>query len=350
MTSTPARPHTRWTVAVAFGVLGSLVVALFVLAFLWPSKTSEAHDLPVGISGSAEAVATFTATLQEAGAPITAVTATDRDDAVRQIETRETYGAIVLPTGAGSAPEVLTAPAASTAATQILTGIASQLQAQLSQQIAAGGGDPSAVQVTVTAVVPLADTDPTGAGLAAAAFPMTLGGMIGGVLISLLVVGAVRRLAALAGFAAGVGILLTLILRTWFGYLPGEFGLIALAIGASILGTSAFIVGCTALIGNAGIGIGAVVTILFANPISAAAVPWQFLAAPWGAIGQFFVPGASAWLLRSVSYFPDADVTKQWLVLGGWIALGVALTLVGHFRARAAMHVPAASLEPAPAA
>lgn len=75
---------------------------------------------------------------------------------------------------------------------------------------------------------------------------------------------------------------------------------------------------------------------LVANPISAAAVPVEFLLSPWGAVGQWFPPGAAATLLRELSYFPGADTTFPWLVLCGWAALGVLLSLVGHFRDRGA--------------
>jgi hypothetical protein len=346
MPALTSRPHTKWPVAVVLGVVGSLVVGLIVLAFLWPTRTAEARDLPIGISGPAASVsAVKTAVDANAKGAIDFVSADDRADAVSQIKTRDTYGAIVLSDSPTTPPEVLTAPAASPAAAQLLSGLAAQLQAHLAEQVAAAGGDPSAVKVTVTTVVPLSDADPTGAGLVAASFPMMLGGMAGGVLVSLLVVGPLRRLAALAGFGIGVGLILAFVLDTWFGYLPGDFWLVALGLGTSVIATSAFIVGCASLVGTAGIGIGAAITLLFANPLSAAATPWQFLAAPWGAIGQFFVPGASAWLLRSIAYFPDADVSKQWWILAGWIALGVVLTLAGHFRGRATMHVPAATLE-----
>ena len=343
--STPSlRPHTKWGVAVALGVVGSLLVGLFVLAFLWPSKTSEAHNLPVSIAGPAATVSALEDALGKA-APGTFdfVEATDRDAAVSQIEKRETYGAIVL-AAPPAMPEVLTAPAGSAVATQMLTGVAAQLKAQLAQQVAAAGGDASAVQIAVTPIVPLADSDPTGSGLAAASFPLMIGGMLGGVLVSLLVVGAARRLAALAGFAVAAGLVLTFILQTWFEYLPGDFWVNALVMGTSILATSSFIVGCASLLGRGGIGLGAVTTMLFANPISAAAVPWQFLAEPWGAIGQWFVPGAANTLIRSAAYFPQADASRQWWILAGWIVLGVVLTLIGHFRARATMHVPEATL------
>src|SRR5947199_92804 len=132
----PARPHTTWPVALGLGLVASVIVTLVVLAFLWPTKTADPHDLPVGIAGP-------------------------------------------------------------------------------------------------TAVVPLSTNDPTGSGIAAASFPFTLGGMIGGILISLLVVGPVRRLAALGAFAVVAGIGLALVLQTWWGYLQGDFWINALAIGLS---------------------------------------------------------------------------------------------------------------------
>jgi hypothetical protein len=44
------------------------------------------------------------------------------------------------------------------------------------------------------------------------------------------------------------------------------------------------------------------------------------------------VPGASNTLLRSLSYFPDAPMAQQWWTLMAWVAAGVALTALGHFR------------------
>ncbi|MCT1514862.1 MULTISPECIES: hypothetical protein [Dietzia] len=335
MSTSTVTPHTGWPRAILIGVLGSFVVGIVVLAFLWPAKTSTPQHLPVSISGPAETVSALESALAEK-APDTFdfVDADDRDDAVSQIEQRETYGAIILDETPGTAPEVLTAPAGSAVATQMLGQVATQLQAQLTQAVTAAGGDPTTAVVTVTPVVPLSDSDPTGTGLAAASFPLTIGGMLGGVLIALGVAGAIRRLVALAGFGTGVGIVLTLMLHTWFEYIPGDFWLNALAISLSITATAAFIVGCSSLLGRAGIGVAAVLTMFVGNPLSAAATPWQFLPEPWGIIGQFFVPGASNSLIRTVSYFPHADASAQWWILLGWTALGVILTIAGHYRSR----------------
>src|SRR5436305_1227544 len=80
----------------------------------------------------------------------------------------------------------------------------------------------------------LAGTRPTGTGLAAASLPMTIGRLLGGVLVSLLVVGALQRLVAVAGFAVATGLLITFVLQTWFEYLQGGFLVDALAIGLSV--------------------------------------------------------------------------------------------------------------------
>ena len=341
MSTQPHLPHSAWPKAVGLGVAGSLIVLLVVLAFLWPSKATSAQNLPVSIAGPAAAVTALQDALG-AGSPelFDFVEASDREDAVTQIEARETYGAIVLGNGT-QAPEVLTAPASSAAATQLLTGVAAQLQTQLTQQTAAAGGNAAAARIAVTSIVPLSDSDPSGTGLAAASFPLTMGGMIGGVVISLLVTGAARRLGALVGFGLAAGLGLTLVLQTWFAYLQGDFWINAAAMGLSVIATASFIVGCKSLLGSKGIGVGAVVTMFMGNPISSAATPWQFLAEPWGQIGQFFVPGASNWLIRSLSYFPDANLAPQWWVLISWTAAGVALTLAAHFRDRAATRAPA---------
>ena len=202
--------------------------------------------------------------------------------------------------------------------------------------------------MTVTDVVPLADSDPTGAGLASASFPLTIGGMLGGILLSLLVAGAVRRLVGLLVFGVAAGALAALVMQTWFGLLQGDWLLNAAALGLGMTATAAFITGMNAVFGRPGLGIGAIVTILIANPIAGATAPWQFLPEPWGLIGQYFVPGAASNLLRSLSYFPEAPTAMQWTILACWTVGGILLTLIGHFRDQADLRVPADQLEAAP--
>jgi hypothetical protein len=122
------------------------------------------------------------------------------------------------------------------------------------------------------------------------------------------------------------------VLQGWFGGLAHSYIVNAGAIALVLLGIGGVILGCVALLGRRGIAVGPVLFLLGATPISAAAVPIQFLAKPWGAVGQWFPPGAGATLLRQLTYFPVADTVFPWLVLAGWAVLGLVLSTLGQFR------------------
>ncbi|RFA18135.1 ABC transporter permease [Subtercola boreus] len=323
-------PPTPWKRIVGVGLVLAVLVSIVVLAFSWPTVTSSVRGVPLSIAGPAAAVTQVESALTAAAPDTFAFAeASDRAEAVSRIEHREAYGAIVL----GADPEVLTSSAASPIVSQLLTGLAPRLQAQLTAALAAAGAPAGqAVTVAVTDVVPLAASDPRGVGLTAAAFPLTLGGMLGGILASTLIVGAWRRVVAISVYVVVGGLALGGILQGWFGALQGDYLANSGAIALTLLAVSATIVGVSSLVGRAGIAVGPVLFLLIANPLSAATQPLEFLPAPWGAIGQWFPPGAGATLLRDLSYFPSASVLFPWLVLAGWAVLGLALALIGHFR------------------
>lgn len=350
--------RSSWLKVIATSVLASLLVALVVLAFTWPTKTMEAKNLPVSIAGPEVTVSQFEQSLKDQGIETFELKqATSREDAEQQIKQRETYGAIIFTEGA--APEVLTAPAANAAATQMLNGVATQLNAQiqqkalaakteaLTQAVQAGGEQgaqaaaqldqmkvqaeqASAMAVKTTAVVPLSESDSSGTGLAIAAFPLVIGGILGGSFSVLRVNGTWRRFATATLYAVIGGALTALILSTWFGFIPGDFATLWAAFGATYLATAFFIVGVGALSSPLiGLAVGAVITMFIGNPISGATMPSVFLSGAWGQIGQMLVPGASSTLLRSIAYFPEAATSGQWLVLGSWIAFGLLAGVIG---------------------
>ena len=350
--------RSSWLKVIATSVLASLLVALVVLAFTWPTKTMEAKNLPVSIAGPEVTVSQFERSLKDQGIETFDLKqASSREEAEQQIKQRETYGAIIFTEGA--APEVLTAPAANTAATQILNGVATQLNAQiqqkalaakteaLTQAVQAGGEQgaqaaaqleqmkvqaeqASAMAVKTTAVVSLSESDSSGTGLAIAAFPLVIGGILGGSFSVLRVNGTWRRFATATLYAVIGGALTALILSTWFGFIPGDFATLWAAFGATYLATAFFIVGVGALSSPLiGLAVGAVITMFIGNPISGATMPSVFLPGAWGQIGQMLVPGASSTLLRSIAYFPEVATSGQWLVLGSWIAFGLLAGVIG---------------------
>lgn len=356
---TAAAPErSSWIKVISTSVLASLLVALVVLAFTWPTKTMEAKNLPVSIAGPEVTVSQFEQSLKDQGIETFELKqATSREDAEQQIKQRETYGAIIFTEGA--APEVLTAPAANAAATQMLNGVATQLNAQiqqkalaakteaLTQAVQAGGEQgaqaaaqleqmkvqaeqASAMAVKTTAVVPLSENDSSGSGIAISAFPLVIGGILGGSFSALRVNGTWRRFVTATLYAVIGGALTALILNTWFGIIPGDFATLWAALSATYLATAAFIVGVGALSSPLiGLAVGAVVTMFIGNPISGASMPSVFLPGAWGQIGQMLVPGASSTLLRSIAYFPEVATSDQWLVLGSWIAFGLLAGVIG---------------------
>lgn len=359
-TKTPAETPERssWLKVISTSLLASLIVAVVILAFTWPTKTMETKNLPVSITGPEVTVSQFEQSLKDRGIETFELKqATSRQDAENQIKQRETYGAIVFTEGA--APEVLTAPAANAAATQMLNGVATQLNAQiqhqalaaktqaLTQAIEAGGEQgaqaaaqleqmkaqaeqASAMTVKTTAVVSLSESDSSGSGIAVAAFPLVIGGILGGSFSALRVNGTWRRFATATLYAVIGGALTALILNVWFGLIPGDFATLWAAFSATYLATASFIVGVSALAAPiVGLGVGAVITMFIGNPISGASMPSVFLPGAWGAIGQIMVPGASSTLLRSIAYFPEAATSGQWLVLGSWIAFGLLAGVIG---------------------
>lgn len=353
-----APERSSWLKVISTSVLASLLVALVVLAFTWPTKTMETKNLPVSIAGPEVTVSQFEQSLKDQGIETFDLKqASSREEAEQQIKQRETYGAIIFTEGA--APEVLTAPAANAAATQMLNGVATQLNAQiqqkalaakteaLTQAVQAGGEQgaqaaaqleqmkvqaeqASAMAVKTTAVVPLSESDSSGTGLAIAAFPLVIGGILGGSFSALRVNGTWRRFATATLYAVIGGALTALILSTWFGFIPGDFVTLWAAFGATYLATASFMIGMGALlVPSAGLGLSAVVTMFIGNPISGATMPSVFLPGAWGQIGQMMVPGASSTLLRSIAYFPEVATSDQWLVLGSWVAFGLLAGVIG---------------------
>jgi hypothetical protein len=191
----------------------------------------------------------------EAGQPggFDVTTASNAAVARARILDHEDYGAIVAGT---SGLSVFTASAASPAVAQLMKNLASALQATRH------------TAVPVVDVRPLPGRDPAGAGLAASAFPLVLGGWIAAVVLMALVRGWSRRLAG--GFVLSVVGALTFVAieKFWFGTVAGNYFLISAGVALGIAATTWTILGLRSVFGNLGLVAGAVIIVLIGNPLS----------------------------------------------------------------------------------
>ncbi|BBH70648.1 hypothetical protein ACTI_73330 [Actinoplanes sp. OR16] len=327
-----------WPVVVRAVVLLTVIVGVLLTAFAWPAVRSSVHDVPIAVAGPAAATDQVVAALDQRmpGAfDITRVATAA--EAEKLILDREIDGAIDLSTGK---PQILTASAASASIAQTLQGVGTALS-----QAQATGAAPA---VAVRDVVTLPADDPRGTGLAAAALPLVMGGMFAAILLTNLVKGRVRRIAGAFAFSITGGLLMTAILQLWLGSLDGDFFANTGAIALTMAATSLTILGLESLLGVAGFGIGAATMMLIGNPLSGNTSSPEMLPGWTGTLGQLMPPGAGGQLLRSTAFFDGHGITHSVIVLIAWLALGAALSLLGHHRSRrAAAPAQGATAEPA---
>ncbi|GAA1589898.1 MULTISPECIES: hypothetical protein [Kribbella] len=303
---------------IAVIVLLTAVLTVFLIAFAWPSARSAPRDVPLAVAGPAPAVAQVKTTLDQAlpgGFELTAVP--DRQAAVQRIEDRDAYGAIVLD---GPQPEVLTASAAGPAVAQVLTQLAGRMHPD-------GGAK-------VTDVVPLPKDDPRGAGLAAGALPLVLGGIIAAAALTQLVRSGPKRMIGAVTFAVTGGLALAAVLQYWLGSFEGSYLGNAGVIVMSIAAISLTLLGLEWLLGTAGLALGGAVMMLLGNPLSGMTSAPEMLPSGWGTLGQLLPPGAAGTALRSVSFFDGAGSGRPLVVLSCWLLAGLLLCGLGALRGR----------------
>jgi hypothetical protein len=313
-----AADRRRQLPLVAVVTLLTALITVLLIAFAWPAARSEPHDIPLAVAGPEPAVAQVGQGLEQAmpgGFELTAVP--DRAAAVQKIEDRDVYGAIVLDP---QQPEVLTASAGSPAVAQILTQLSSRMSPEKPAK--------------VTDIVPLPADDPRGAGLAAGALPLVLGGIAAAGALTQLVKTGSRRMLGAIGFAITGGLALTAVLQYWLGSFDGSYwgnaGVIALSVGA----VSLTLLGLEWLLGAAGLALGAAVMMLLGNPLSGLASAPEMLPSGWGALGQLLPPGAAGTALRSVSFFDGAGAAGPLVVLTCWLVGGLTLCGLGALRSQ----------------
>ncbi|GGZ45807.1 ABC transporter permease [Streptomyces bluensis] len=306
-----AQQKNRQLIAVI--VLVPALVALALWAFTWPAARIAPRNLPLGVAGPASATAPVQRELEQRDGAFEIHRYADEAAARDAIEDRTVYGAVIV---TAEGPKLLTASAAS-------PSVAQMLQQAVAEEAAEG------TKPTTVDVAPTAAGDPRGSAFAASVLPLALAGVASGAVVTLLGLRGTRAAGALLGAAALVGMAATAITHTWLGVLEGNWWAEAGALSLTALAVGAAVAGLAALMGRAGMGLGGLLMVLLGNPFAGASSAPELLPEPAGAIGQWLPPGASASLLRSVSFFDGAAATGPALTLVWWAALGLGAVLLG---------------------
>ncbi|WP_430787249.1 hypothetical protein [Actinoplanes sp. G11-F43] len=314
------KPWAR--VASTVGLL-TVTISVLLTAFAWPAVRSTVHDVPIAVAGPAPAVAQATAALdQHAPGAFEVIAVGDTAAAERLIRDRDAYGAIDLTSGK---PQIITASAASAAVSQALTALGAGFARAEDQ-----GQTPAAVRD----IVALPTDDPRGAGLAAGALPLVIGGILAAALLTARIRGIGRRTVGALSFAVLGGLAMAAILQFWLGSLDGGYWANAGAITLSVAATALTLLGLESLLGAAGLGLGAATMMLIGNPLSGMSSAPEMLPGWSGALGQFLPPGAGGSLLRSTAFFDGAGAAQPVTVLLSWLTFGALLCLASALRAR----------------
>jgi hypothetical protein len=301
-------------------LLVPVVVAIVLTLFAWPSARLEPRDMPVGVAGSGPAVGALEQQLGAREGAFEVHRYADAAAAREGIEDREVYGALVVgPKG----PEVLTATAASPMVAQMLTHSAPE-------------GTP---------VHDVVSAGPSGAALGSSVLPLVIAGLLTGIVATVLARGALARAGLVVAGSVLAGVTATAIVDSWLDVIGGDWAANAAALSLTILAIASVIAGLKALLGEAGVVLGALTMILIGNPFSGVSSAPELLPEPVGGLGQLLPPGAGGNLLRSTGFFDGAAAGGHVTVLAAWALAGLAALALAAVRGRAT-----APAVPAPAA
>jgi hypothetical protein len=287
-----------------------LVVALVLTLFAWPTAKLEPRDLPVGVAGPAAATAPIEERLEAREGAFDLHRYAGEAAAREAIEDREVYGAFVA-TPAG--PKVLTASAASPAVAQQLTHAADEAGAKVEDVVQAGPKAPA---------------------LASSVLPLVIAGVLVGVVAALASPRGLGRAGLAVAGSALTGLAATAIVQGWLDVVEGDWVANAGVLSLTVLAIAATLAGLYAVVGRAGLAIGALTMIFVGNPFSGVGSAPELLPEPAGAIGQLLPPGAGGNLLRSTGFFDGAGGARPLTVLAIWAAAGLACLLVVELRGR----------------
>lgn len=328
-TTTATHPHLpkkpAGTLPRLLGSLGALtaIVVILLLLFVMPALRSGPHDLAIGAVGDPQASTGLSAGL-DAVAPGAFVPETFADEAALRdaILDRSVTGGFIIE---GDTVRLLTATAGSAAISGSLT------------QTTMAAADAAGLTVTVEDLVPYTADDPSGIGIGGLAFPLVFGGIVPAVVAMKLFPGRLKmQLVSAGSFAVVGGLVVTSILRFWFGSFDGSILLPTAALALGIAAIAVPLIGLQATIGGKGFTALAASMMFLGNPLAGIGTSGAWLPSGLGLFGQLLPPGSTGTLVRSAAYFGGQGATGAAIILAAWVVAGVALCVTGARRQKAA--------------
>ena len=150
----------------------------------------------------------------------------------------------------------------------IATG-ASPTVAQLLTQLGSGIGQQTGMPLRIDDQAAPPAGDPRGIGLAAAALPITLAGLLSAVALTLVIRRDVwLRVCTTAAFSALAGVTIAALLRYPLGSIDQNFWGVAGGLTLGALATGLVVLGLGSLFGRVGLILGALLALLVGNPLS----------------------------------------------------------------------------------
>jgi len=326
----PLAAHPPWRQLLIISVLLPVAIVAAVLAFAWPAARIAPRDLPVGIVGAGPAGGQAVENLaraQPGGFDFHLYP--DAATASAAIRERIVYGAFIVgPTEV----TVLEASAASATVAQLLSAVGQHLADHAAQQATSRTGPPIAAQARIVDLVPASAQDPRGLVLGSALLPLTICGIVAAAAVALLLAfrPAWRQMSALVVVSVLVGLGAYLVAQPFLGALPGEHLASWGALGLTLLAVASATAGLIALVGTAGLAVGAALMVFVGNPFSGVTSAPELLPGAVDHLGQWLPPGAGANLLRSTAYFHGNGAAGHLAVLIAWSVAGLSAIFVGH--------------------
>ena len=316
----------HWQRLVIVAIALPVLVGLAVLAFAYPAARAEPRQLPVGVIGTS-------AGNQQLVEHVTAHTPNGFDfhlypddaSARAAIRHRDVYGAFQV---IGHRVRLMTATAASPAVAELLQ----QLAGTLVRQAESAHSGTTAQEIHTDDIVPLSSDDPKGTVFSACLLPLTICSMLVAAATGLVVRfrPAWRQILALMIVSMLSAATVYLIGQTYLGAFPhhgfADWGVLAL----TILAISTSTAGLIALIGAAGLALGAALMVFVGNPFAGTTSAPELLPGAINRLGQLLPPGAGSSALRNTAYFDGSSLGTHLAVLSLWAVLGLAALIIGH--------------------